>query len=239
MPDYFIAYQLTDDAFKESLGLSKRYTDKRISVIERKGPITPRKLANILGLNVSTLTRWIKERVEKGLLVWCGKDGKEFGDDNSLNRAKHAGDAHIRVSHPVGLPSSFQLTGDSRWDVGGEFYREYDLGIDDPFDGDESAEDTKEDTTDYPDEKVEDLYDSPKPSDSSRDQKGVGVFDGNVGVEKNISVESNAQEGFADDLTSELDRIMLHSGRINFDESPGDDLTDSADESLPDGVLEI
>jgi hypothetical protein len=42
--DYALAYQLIGDAFKESLGDGQRYTDDRIRLIEKTGPITPKVL---------------------------------------------------------------------------------------------------------------------------------------------------------------------------------------------------
>jgi DNA primase len=97
--------------------------DGRIRVIERKGPITMKELSGIEGVSVPTLTEWVGQRVAKGLLVWCDGEGKVFPDEASLNRAKHSGKAFIRLAYPCGLPTPFELTGDPRWEEGGEFMK--------------------------------------------------------------------------------------------------------------------
>jgi len=129
MPDYFIAYQLFDESFRESVGDGKQYVDGRIRVIERKGRITMKELSGIEGVSVPTLTEWVGQRVAKGLLVWCDGHGKEFPDEASLSKAKHSGKAFIRLAYPCGLPTPFELTGDPQWGEGGEFYQMYDLGF--------------------------------------------------------------------------------------------------------------
>jgi DNA primase len=129
MPDYFIAYQLFDESFRESVGDGKQNLDGRIRVIERKGRITMKELSGIEGVSVPTLTEWVGQRVSKGLLVWCDGLGKEFSDEASLSKAKHSGKAFIRLAYPCGLPTPFELTGDLRWKEGGEFYETWDLGL--------------------------------------------------------------------------------------------------------------
>jgi DNA primase len=129
MADYFLAYQLFDESFRENVGDGKQYVDNRIREIERKGQITMKELSGIEGVSVPTLTEWVGQRVAKGLLVWCDGEGNEFPDEASLNRAKHSGKAYIRLAYPCGLPTVFELTGDPRWEEGGELYARYDLGF--------------------------------------------------------------------------------------------------------------
>ena len=40
--DYALAQQLIGDSFRESIGESQRYTDKRMRLIEKECQITPR-----------------------------------------------------------------------------------------------------------------------------------------------------------------------------------------------------
>jgi DNA primase len=127
--DYSIIYQLLDDSFRENIGQGKEYTDPRVKVIEKHGPITLKDLSRMEKVSVPTLTEWVAQRTQKGLLVWCDERGNPFSDDASTNKAKHSGKAFIRLAYPCGLPTPYQLTGDPRWDEGGELYRMYDLGL--------------------------------------------------------------------------------------------------------------
>ena len=47
-----------------------------------------------------------------------------------LEIAKRSGKAHLFVKGGKSLPSPYQLTGDPRWDEDGEFYKAYDLQLD-------------------------------------------------------------------------------------------------------------
>jgi DNA primase len=127
MPDYFLAYQLFDESFRENVGDGKEYVDGRIRVIERKGRITMKDLSRIEGVSVPTLTEWVGQRVTKGLLVWCDGEGEVFQDEASLSKSKHSGKAYIRLAYPCGLPTPFELTGDHSWKESGAFHEMYDL----------------------------------------------------------------------------------------------------------------
>ena len=48
-----------------------------------------------------------------------------------LEKSKRSGKAYLCVVDGKSLPSPFQLTGDSRWDKGGELHAAYDLQLDD------------------------------------------------------------------------------------------------------------
>ena len=54
-----------------------------------------------------------------------------FGDEKALEKAKRSGKAFLCVAGGKSLPSPFHLTGDSRWDTGGDLYEAYDLQLDD------------------------------------------------------------------------------------------------------------
>jgi hypothetical protein len=143
MPDYFLAYQLFDESFRESVGDGKQYVDARIRIIERKGPITMKDLSGIEGVSVPTLTEWVGQRVAKRILVWCDGHGNEFPDEASLSKAKHSGRAFIRLAYPCGLPNPSDLTEDPRWKEGGEFYEMYELGFGRETDPDQREENPK------------------------------------------------------------------------------------------------
>jgi hypothetical protein len=127
MIDYFLVYQVFDQSFRENIGQGKEYTDPRIRVIEKLGPITLKDLSGIEKVSVPTLTEWVGQRTAKGLLVWCDENGSPFPDEGSLSKARHCGKAFIRLAYPCGLPTPFELTGDQRWNEGGELYEIFDL----------------------------------------------------------------------------------------------------------------
>lgn len=128
--DYAIVYQLMEESFAESLWDVKRYTDDRVRMIESAGMMTPRELAEKTGVSTAAISQWSKSLIEKGVLGWCDENGAEFGDDLALEKAKRSGKAYMRVVGGNRLPSPFQLTGDPRWDEGGDLWTAYDLGMD-------------------------------------------------------------------------------------------------------------
>lgn len=138
--DYFIAYQLLEESFAESLGEVKRYTDDRIRIIETVGMMTPRDLAKRTGVSTAAISQWSKGMMEKGVLGWCDENGTVFGDDLALEKAKRSGKAFLNVAGGNSLPSPFQLTGDPRWDKGGDLYAAYDLELDHVCGEDENSE---------------------------------------------------------------------------------------------------
>jgi hypothetical protein len=127
--DYALAYQLTGDSFRESLGEGHRYTDDRIRLIEKKGPITPKALSEKFGISGAAVTQWMRPWIEKGVLEWCNINGAGFTDIAELGRAKRIGQAFVKVAERPCLPSPYQLTGDYRWDSGGDLWELFDLCI--------------------------------------------------------------------------------------------------------------
>ena len=127
--DYAIVYQLLEESFAESLGKLKRYTDDRIRLIENVGMMTPRDLAERTGVSTAAISQWLKPLIEKGVLNWCDETGIDFVDDLALEKAKRSGTAYLSVAGRKTLPTPFQLTGDPRWDTGGDLYAAYDLEV--------------------------------------------------------------------------------------------------------------
>ena len=132
--DYFIAYQLVGDAFRESLGEVQRYTDKRMRLIEEFGVITPRALSKKEGVSTATISQWLKPLIEKGVLNWCDEKGHGFMSVPDLEKAKRSGRAYLTVVGGRFLPTVFELTGDPGWDKDGELYLVYDLHLDNDAD---------------------------------------------------------------------------------------------------------
>ena len=77
--------------------------------------------------------------MEKGVLGWCDDNGSVFGDDLALEKAKRAGKAYLCVAGGNSLPTPFQLTGDPRWDKGGDLWAVYDLELDHSGDSDQAS----------------------------------------------------------------------------------------------------
>jgi hypothetical protein len=131
--DYALAYQLVGGSFRESLGEGQRYTDDRIRLIEREGRMTPRALSEKTGVSTAEISQWIKPLIEKGVLCWCDEKGLGFMNVTDLEKSKRSGRAYLKVDGGKRLPSVFELTGDFRWDKGGELYFTYDLHLDGDF----------------------------------------------------------------------------------------------------------
>jgi hypothetical protein len=129
MSDYALAYQLLKDAYLESLGHKKQYTDRRLELIEERGIMSAKMISKETGVSVAAISQWTKPLIEKGVLVWCDEIGKEFADVKLLEKAKRSGTAFIKVADHNRLPTTFELTGNPDWDIEGELYRQYDLGF--------------------------------------------------------------------------------------------------------------
>jgi len=128
--DYALAFQNLGDSFRESLGEGQRYTDDRMRIIDKEGQITPRSLSKKESVSTATISQWLKPMIEKGVLDWCDEKGHGFRGVADLEKAKRSGKAYLTVSGGKRLPTVFEITGDVRWDKGGELYLAYDLRLD-------------------------------------------------------------------------------------------------------------
>ena len=127
--DYFTAFQMMEEPFRESLG-DEKYTDRRIRLVQTHGALTPGKLAKMEGVKGSSISEWSKRWFERGVLIWVDENGDIFPNEETLGKAKRSGKAYMKVCDAQSLPTPFQITGDSRWDVGGELYERYNLEFD-------------------------------------------------------------------------------------------------------------
>jgi len=128
--DYAMAYQIVESSFAESLKGETATTDKRIRLIEEERMISPKAFAEKTGVTSSTVSEWIKSAVQKGLISWCNENGEELDDINAINKARYTGKGYVRLASGKSLPTPYELTGDSRWDKGGDLYALYDLHLD-------------------------------------------------------------------------------------------------------------
>ena len=192
--DYFIAYQLVGDSFRESLGEGQRYTDNRMRLIEEFGAITPRALSEKTGVSTAAISQWLKPLIEKGVLFWCDEKGNGFMGVVDLEKAKRSGKAFVRVAERPCLPSPYQLTGDSMWDVSGEYWKFYDL----EFEGTDGYED-------------ESTVMSEMETEESIDEKSVPLdVDGAVKV---LSEKTGADNNFQNES---LDSGLVPAGIDNW-----------------------
>lgn len=204
MVDYFLASQLLDESFRKSLGQTKTYTNKRLKIIEREGLITSGNLAEMAGVSAAALSQWIKKRIEKGELIWTDKNGCEFEDEQCLQKAKHSGNAFLRIANPCGLPTPFQLTEEPRWREGGEFFMKYDLKI-----GSEADEESIEGELDFSDLdfEVENINDT---------RSGVKVFRQKKTFENNFLKDQDEQsEDIGETLVSEFEQILSPMSKMD------------------------
>jgi len=188
--DYDMALQVVNEAFRESLGQQDQKTEDRLSFIQEKGIVTHRELTKHFGVAPSTVTAWISKRIREGSITWCDAKGDLFEREEDLKKAKHAGTAYIRISDSydltdvTGLPSSFDLTKDPAWDEGGEYYRLYDLHLNESgpstvFHGVRPIQNTQSKT--HNDGQVDVIIDYYTKKDD-----GVRVFDSNQGINTDI-----------------------------------------------------
>ncbi len=69
------------------------------------------------------------------MIEWVDENGYYFSDDKALETAKRKGNAYLKISDTYqnenvkSLPTPFDLTGDPRWNEGGDLLELYDLGL--------------------------------------------------------------------------------------------------------------
>jgi DNA primase len=133
--DYWMALQIVHEAFRENMGDQSKNTEERLKVIKEAVMVKPKDLAKKLGVSGSAVSGWSNKKVQEGVLVWCDSIGETFGNERDLKKAKHSGNAYLRISddytpiNVAGLPTPFNLTGDPKWNEGGECLLKYDLEL--------------------------------------------------------------------------------------------------------------
>jgi hypothetical protein len=130
--DYWMALQIVREAFRENLTNQSDETEKRLDFIVKQGLVQFKSLAAEWNISKGAVSGWVKSLVNKGILIWCDKNGKEYDNDAELSKAKRSGTAYIKANEHYdffGLPTPFELTGDSRWSEDGELLELYDLKL--------------------------------------------------------------------------------------------------------------
>jgi hypothetical protein len=130
--DYWMALQIVREAFRENLTNQSDETERRLDFIVKQGLVQFKSLTAEWNLSKGAVSGLVKSLVEKGILIWCDREGKEFDNNAELNKAKRSGSAYIKANEHYdffGLPTPFEVTGDSRWGKGGEMLELYDLKL--------------------------------------------------------------------------------------------------------------
>lgn len=127
--DYAMAYQLVKVCFAESAKTMTLTEDKRIKIIESEGMITQKALTEKCGVSNPVISEWVKSAVRAGMVIRCDRNGDEFKDVASLDKARYCGNLYLRLAPSKNLPTPFELTGDSRWEKGGDLFSLYDLQL--------------------------------------------------------------------------------------------------------------
>jgi hypothetical protein len=233
--DYTLACQLVEDAYMESIGNAKRYTDNRIKIIEKHGKIMPKDLAKVAGVSVAAISQWMKPLLKKEALMWVDQADNTFADVESMEKAKRSGKAYIKVGHYNRLPTPFELTNDDRWDTDGEFYRRFDLEL-----GDESAEyfassEFDEESYDIPESS--NLFDVVDRRDENTENSSVKVLSENMGSQ-NENCDSKDGKGLnldSDALFKDFHQILSpEKSQCKTEKGSG-----YKNNNLPPGILTI
>ena len=117
------------------MGAQDKKTEKYLTVIKEKDRITPGNLAKIFRVSGVAISGWAWKSIQAGMIEWCDENGYHFVDDKALKKAKHQGTAYLKATETYqnetvkGLPTPFDLTGDPRWNEGGDLVELYDLGL--------------------------------------------------------------------------------------------------------------
>jgi hypothetical protein len=210
MCDYWMALQIVTESFRENMGAPDGKTEERLEFIKEKGMVFSKDIAKEYGISASAVTSWTSKKVKDGILTWCDEQGHSFIDEKDLGKAKRSGKAYLKVqdeydpSKVTGLPSPFDLTGETDWDTNGKFYRMYDLELGKKTLGKQVFDGVLDVfrpplNTSQGDEEV-----NPIP-ESDDEVTGVKVFIGNRGEEKNnIDEGEDVPENIDEDLESEF-----------------------------------
>jgi hypothetical protein len=133
--DYWMAFQVVQEAFRENMGGQDKKTEKYLAMIKEKEKITPGNLAKIFRVSGAAISGWAWKSIQGGMIEWVDENGYHFVDDKALKKAKHQGTAYLRATETYqnetvrGLPTPYDLTGDSRWDEGGDLLQMFDLEL--------------------------------------------------------------------------------------------------------------
>jgi hypothetical protein len=76
--DYWMAYQVVQEAFRENMGGQDKKTEKYLTVIKEKERITPGNLAKIFRVSGAAISGWASKSIQGGMIEWCDENGYHF-----------------------------------------------------------------------------------------------------------------------------------------------------------------
>jgi len=156
MADYWMALQIVQQAYAESMGGNNQNHALRMAYIKENGPVQYRELEPVWNVSKPAISSFVKAKVREGVLAWCDEDGNEFANNQDLGRAKRSGHAYVCVTdnyqydQGATLPDPWVLTDAPGWQRGGELLSQYDLHIKDYTDSAESISEPSDSVTDAP-----------------------------------------------------------------------------------------
>jgi len=225
--DYWMALQVVRESFQENLGGTSRETDDRLAIVREKGPVKLKTLADARGVRLQAISGWVNKRVKDGIIVWCDKEGREFENEQEEKRAKSSGKGFIKVADSysivstTGLPTPYELTGDPRWDTGGDLLEKYDLKLDSRSGDGEVSRGIKGVST-PPIDTPDGSYRIDNVKDSSDDEGGIKVSTPDLGDgDKNLEPGREGKIPAEDDLDM-TNQLAQEFGRILTAERRGE-----------------
>ncbi|HQH83851.1 MAG TPA: CHC2 zinc finger domain-containing protein [Syntrophorhabdus sp.] len=241
--DYWMALQIVREAFQENLSRQDKKTEERLQILEEKGPLTPKALAEVLGVSAGAVSQWSTKRVGDKTLAWCDEFGEVFTVESELKKAKHIGKAYLKVAddygpiNVTGLPTPFELTGNPDWGVDGKLLKQHDLELDKRVDLGQVFSRVQE--VFIPDINT---MDNSEPNDtieeSDNSDTGVKVFSDNEGDKDNEIDESKGSSLMSKQVALDLVRATATKKEI-IPNKKTDELSVELANIMGDGVQRI
>lgn len=213
MSDYWMAFQIVTESFRENMGAPDEKTEERLEFIKKTGKVLPKDIVKEFG--ISSVTAWTKDKVKSGILSWCDELGNSFIDDKALSRAKHSGKSYLKInddysSEVTGLPLPEDLTEDPDWKKDGKLYNMYDLNLTNKRGNRVLSGDNQVFNSELNTSRDNELVNSiPETDDKDTDVK---VFSQNTGKNENNNFKIQSSEIVDNETFDELfDRAMNHT----------------------------
>jgi DNA primase len=86
MIDYYLALQIVQQAFKETLGQESYGSEERLTYIRDNGPVQYKTMQEAWGISKMAVSSWVSLRVRDGVLVFCNEGGGSLAMSVTLER---------------------------------------------------------------------------------------------------------------------------------------------------------
>jgi len=133
--DYHMALQMVSGTFDETISQCTQDNIDRLNFIKKNEPVQIKQIVSAWGVSKNAVSKWIKLRIKDNLIYWCDKNGNAFINEASAKKAKLSGHAYIKTINFSnfninGLPTAYELTHDPAWAEGGEYFKFFNLHLD-------------------------------------------------------------------------------------------------------------